>query len=470
MCGFRRVEQAFRPALQPPTIVILSERERDQRQRVVVSASRRIPIASRLPRVTGYNRAMLDRNQWRGFWAAWAGWTLDGMDSFIYALVMTPAMTELLPRSGIAVSQQFYYGGLLFALFLVGWGCAFLWGPLADRFGRVRMLMATVVWYSVFTFAGALATNIWQLAAFRFLAGIGIGGEWAMGGTFIAESWPEERRAHGAAWMHTGYYVGVLLAALANATIGAQYGWRAMFLLGGTPALIVGWIRHGVTEPDRWKRTTETSSKSFRMLFSRELRVRTLLNTVYVFISIVGLWAGSVYVPTAVMQLAIRTGATLAQAVRAASEGTIILSIATVFGCIVLPPLAARLGRKGALALYFVLMLVFVALGFGYVFYLPSGLGWFLVCLVFIGLGGASFAVYTLWLPEQFPTACRASAFAFATSVGRFGGAGITYLVGAGVTHFHSLGTPVALTAIAFAVGLLLLPFGVETRGQQLPE
>ena len=94
---------------------------------------------------------------------------------------------------------------------------------------------------------------------------------------------------------------------------------------------------------------------------------------------------------------------------------------------------------------------------------------WFFVCLVFLGFGGAHFAVYTLWLPEQYPTECRASAFAFSTSFARFAGAGITFLVGAGVQRYGSLGTPVAFTAIAFAVGLLLIPFGAETRGQALP-
>ena len=103
---------------------------------------------------------------------------------------------------------------LLFALFLVGWGLAFLWGPVGDKFGRVRTLMLTVVWYSVFTFLSALVTNVWQLAVLRLLAGIGIGGEWAMGGTFVAEEWPENRRRAGAGYMHTGYYVGIFLAAL----------------------------------------------------------------------------------------------------------------------------------------------------------------------------------------------------------------------------------------------------------------
>src|SRR5271154_5776666 len=99
-------------------------------------------------------RPALTRNQIRGFWAAWGGWTLDGMDSFIYALVLVPSLRELLPRSGIAATKANigYYGGLLFALFLVGWGMAFLWGPVGDKFGRVWTLMLTILFYSVFTF------------------------------------------------------------------------------------------------------------------------------------------------------------------------------------------------------------------------------------------------------------------------------------------------------------------------------
>src|SRR5438270_3985291 len=180
----------------------------------------------------------LTRNQVRGFWAAWGGWALDGMDSFIYALVLVPALTELLPRSGIAATPGNigYYGGILFALFLVGWGCSMAWGPIADRFGRVRTLMLTILCYSGFTFVSALSTTVWQLAAFRLLAGVGIGGEWSMGGTFVAEEWPEDRRRLGAGYMHTGYYFGFFLAAIVNSVIGAKYGWRVMFAVGGTPA------------------------------------------------------------------------------------------------------------------------------------------------------------------------------------------------------------------------------------------
>jgi MFS family permease len=423
-------------------------------------------------------RSSLTQNQIRGFWAAWGGWALDGMDSFIYALVMVPALKDLLPRSGIPGDQANvgFYGGLLFALFLVGWGLSLVWGPIADRFGRVRTLMLTILCYSLFTFLGAVATSVWQLAAFRLLAGVGIGGEWSMGGTFIAEEWPEDRRKMAAGYMHTGYYFGIFLAAIANYTIGASFGWRAMFAVGGTPALLVAFIRYGVTESERWQQKLDQVGRSLTMrhafleLFSPEYRRRTLLNSFYLLVSIVGLWAGSVYVPASVTHLASKAGFADAQGAKLASYATMILSVGTIIGCVALPVLAERLGRRATLAIYFAMMAVFIALGFGYVFYLTSGaLPWFMACLFFLGIGGANFAMYTLWLPEQYRTECRASAFAFATSVGRFAGAGITFLVGAGVSHFQTIGTPVALTSLAFVFGLLLLPFGEETKGKPLP-
>src|SRR2546428_12144233 len=120
-------------------------------------------------------RSRLTKNQWRGFWAAWAGWTLDGMDSFIYALVMVPALGDLLPASGIAPSTSTvgYYGGLLFALFLIGGGRALVWGPGADRYGRGRPPMLSGLRYSLFPFLCAIFARVWRLAAFWVLAGIG---------------------------------------------------------------------------------------------------------------------------------------------------------------------------------------------------------------------------------------------------------------------------------------------------------
>jgi MFS family permease len=423
-------------------------------------------------------RVPLTPNQVRGFWAAWGGWVLDGMDSFIYALVLVPALRELLPRSGIAATTANigYYGGVLFALFLVGWGMALLWGPVADRFGRVLTLMLTIICFSVFTLLSAFATNIWMLAALRLLAGIGIGGEWGIGATLISEEWPEERRTMGAGMMHTGYYFGFFLAALANYFVGSRFGWRWMFVVGGLPALLLIVIRKGMSEPARWEARRETTGRKLTMrqtflkIFSPRYRLRTFLNLMYQLVSTIGLWAASVYVPAAITYLAAKAGHTSFQAARLASYGTGILSIGTILGALSVPGIADRLGRRVNQAIFYSLMGVVIVVTFGYVFYLQTDeLRWFFVCLFFLGVGGANYTVYSFWLPEQYETECRASALAFAQNVGRFAGAGATFLVGLGVRHFQTLGIPVALTASAFVVGLLLLPFGVETKGKPLP-
>jgi len=419
----------------------------------------------------------LNSNQIKGFWAAWGGWTLDGMDAFIYALVLVPALTELLPRSGVAVTQGNvgYYGSILQALFLLGWGLSMVWGPIADRFGRVRALMLTILFYSVFTFMCGLVTNIWQLAVLRVLCGIGLGGEQPMGGTFVAEEWPEDRRKMGAGYMHTGYYFGFFLAAIANYYIGANYGWRWMFVLGGTPALLVGWIQSGVREPATWQKKAADERERPRMrdafaaLFSPEYKRRTIVNSLLFTVSIVGLWAGSIYVPAAVTQIAVREGYAAAAAARLASYGSMVLAIATIIGCLMAPWLAERFGRRTAIGLYFIALGVAVAIAFGYVFYMPSALTPFFVLIFFLGIGGANFAVYTLWLPEQYSTNCRASAIAFVSSVGRFVGVAMVFLVGTAIQSYGSLGIPVAVTATAFVVGLILLPFAEETRGKPLP-
>jgi MFS family permease len=424
------------------------------------------------------NTPRLSRNQVRSFWAAWAGWTMDGMDSFIYSLVLVPALRDLLPKSGIAATTANigYYGGLLFALFMIGWGTALIWGPIADRFGRVRTMMFSITCFSLFTLLSAFATGVWSLAVLRFLAGVGIGGEWSIGASLVSEEWPEDRRTKGGAWMHTGYYFGFFLAALANYFIGSRFGWRYMFVVGGVPAILVGFIRNNVQEPQRWVSKAEDLGKQWRMhhafleLFSPRYLRRTVLNSIYLIVSLAGLWAGSVYVPAAMTYIATTNGHTALDAARLASYSTALLGMATVLGALVVPLLAESLGRRMTLAIFYSIMLGSIWMAFGHVFYMQDhAVGWFMVCAVLLGLGGANFAVYSFWLPEQYATECRASAFAFITNIGRFVAAGFTFLVGAGIRHFQTLGTPVALTALAFIVGIALLPLGEETKGKSLP-
>jgi MFS family permease len=414
--------------------------------------------------------------QTRGFWAAWAGWTLDGMDSFIFALVLTPALTELLPKSGLDGSPKsvVFAGSVLFAVFLAGWGSSLVWGPIADRWGRTRTLAAAVACYAIFTGAAALAQNIWQLGAFRFLAGVGIGGEWAVAGTYVAEMWPESRRKMGAGYLQTGYYAGFFLAAALNFTVGAHFGWRAMFLCGLAPAFLSLYIVFNVKEPERWAKiavaAAAKAASPLKQIFTAPYRRRTIVNAALLTVAIIGLWAGAVYEPTAAIALAKKQGMDAAAAVRVASLATGLLSIGTILGCLLVPYLAERIGRRATLAIYFVGMAICIWLSFGWAFYLADGLATFITILFFLGFFGGNFATFSLWLPEQYGTAVRATAFAFTTSFGRLIGAGVNFMLASMIHSYGSLGIPVATTAVAFVVGVLIIPFAIETKGERLPE
>ena len=168
---------------------------------------------------------------------------------------------------------------------------AILWGPVADKFGRVRTLILTILCFSIFTFLSAISTTVWQLAIYRFLAGIGIGGEWAMGGTFVAEERPEDRRNGARADAHRILFR-IFLAALANYSIGSHFGWRAMFAFG-IAEVSAGVHLYGVTEPARWvekEKVVQTWAwrRPLATLFNRTWCCCTISNSVFMLISICG--------------------------------------------------------------------------------------------------------------------------------------------------------------------------------------
>ena len=291
----------------------------------------------------------LTKQHYIGFFGCWLGWVMDGVDSFIFALVFVPSMRELLPASGIEATGPniAFAGSMMFALFLIGWGMAFIWGPLGDKWGRAKTLSLTIIVYSVFTAAAAFAQDVYQLAAFRFLAGIGVGGEWALAGTFIAEIWPEDRRAKAGGYLQTGYYVGFFIASALNFTVGAHYGWRAMFLCGLAPVVIALAVRVMIKEPQKWevKETEAKKGKPLREIFSAPFRQRTIVLTSLLTCSIIGLWAGAVYAPAALTELAIKAGYQGRDIPQLVSYSSMLFSFMTIVGCLTLPFFAEALGR-----------------------------------------------------------------------------------------------------------------------------
>ncbi|MFL5256144.1 MAG: MFS transporter [Rhodopila sp.] len=279
----------------------------------------------------------------------------------------------------------------------------------------------------------------------------------------------------GAGYLQTGYYFGFFVAAALNYSIGATYGWRAMFLCGLAPVVVSIATLLGVKEPERWEQRHEAApvkQNPLSAIFQPRYLRRTLVMSALLTIAVIGLWAGAVYQPTAIIFLARQAGMAVPDAAKMASYGTGLLSIGTILGCVLAPWLAERIGRRLTLALYFVGMLVTILLAFGWAFYLQIGtaLTIFMSILFFLGLFGGNFAIFSLWLPELFGTDVRATAFAFCTSVGRFIGAGVNFALAAAVASMGTLGASVAATAVAFGIGLLVIPFAPETRGEVLPE
>src|SRR5438874_11075657 len=191
--------------------------------------------------------------QWKSGIAAWLGWLFDGLDMHLYVLVAGPFVAELLGAASQKDLSVGYYGSLIQAAFLIGWalGGGFF-GRIADRMGRSRALMLTILTYALFTGLSFFAQTWWQLLIFRFLAALSIGGEWAVGASLLSETWPRHWRPWMAAVLQTGVNLGVMLAALASFLLAARPE-RYVFLVGLLPALLVLWIRRAVPEPEEWR-------------------------------------------------------------------------------------------------------------------------------------------------------------------------------------------------------------------------
>ena len=290
---------------------------------------------------------------------AWLGWVFDSMDAMIYALVLHPALHDLLASGGAPVSdgEIGHYGGIIFSVFLIGWAIGgVLFGVVADYVGRTRTLIATILIYALFTGLAALSQDWWHLAIYRFLTALGIGGEWAAGAALVAEVWPEEKRAKAAGVLQSAWAAGFFLAALFNLLL-RGFGWRVLFVVGVVPALVALLVRLWVKEPERWvkARAQEQAAGIHRIkiveLFQGRLRRPTLVGSVLAFVAVFGLWGATNWTPTLIGALPDMKGLGARMLEQYKSYATMALNAGALIGYLSFGALADRLGRRPVFAL-----------------------------------------------------------------------------------------------------------------------
>src|SRR5437667_2457057 len=236
----------------------------------------------------------LSRDQWRSGAAAWLGWTFDGLDMHLYTLVAAPFVAQLIGATTTTDPKVGHYSSLIQGAFLLGWalGGGFF-GRIGDRLGRARALSLTVLTYAAFTGLSFFAQTWWHLLILRFLAALGIGGEWAVGASLLSETWPRKWRPWIAAVLQSGVNVGVLFAVLSNQIL-AKAPPRYLFLVGVLPALLVFWIRRAVPEPEEWRAAKEQAHRhepGVGDLFRGEARRVTVWVVLVCGVSLTAHWA-----------------------------------------------------------------------------------------------------------------------------------------------------------------------------------
>jgi MFS family permease len=405
------------------------------------------------------------------FWATWFGWMLDGFDSSMYSYILVGALTELLPASGIQASPANIglYGGLLFSIFMLGWACSMVWGWAADRYGRVRIMCWTVLVYSVFTALCGLSTGIVMFALFRFAAGFGIGGEWAAGTPLLQESVPENIRVRLAGWLHTATPTGLFLAALVTLVGGSLLGWRGMFFLGILPALLIAYLRSNIPEPVR-ARSSEPAKPVFTALFARGQARTTWSAALMMACIIFGLWSSNFWAPTVVATKLAAGGATPAHAQQMGAVAGLITNVGTLIGCLLMPWITGRLGsRRWTAVIFFIGSLLSVVTCYELAIEHLNNLTLFLMLLPVLGFfTNGVFGLFTIWLPEMFPSALRGSGSGFSFSMGRVLGAAGPTLIGALAAMTGSFPLAISLLSVVYLIGLPFIAMAPETANQPL--
>lgn len=402
----------------------------------------------------------ISRDQWRSGIAAWLGWFFDGLDMHLYTLVAAPFVMELLAAASPADAVVRERSSWIQAAFLVGWalGGGFF-GRIGDRLGRSRALSLTILTYALFTGLSFFAATWWHLLVFRFLAALGIGGEWAVGSSLLSETWPRGWRPWIAAVLQSGVNIGILFACLAVYLL-AGHPPRYVFLVGILPALLVFWIRKNVPEPAEWLKARDAAASVPRVsaLFRGEtapIAVKTILVCA---LSLTAWWAFMFWHPQHLRNLPELASLARPDRERLVTKAFFIVIGVSIAGNFVAGWMARRFGYRLAIALLMVALGLTMIGGFA-VPRTAAELVYFWLPLV--GFWSGVFGLFTMYMPPLFPTLLRTTGAGFCYNIGR--------VAAAFGTVFFGLFAPVG----DFRVTLLLvgaLPLAAAAVALTLPE
>jgi MFS family permease len=415
----------------------------------------------------------ITRYQWLVLFVAWLGWVFDAMDATIYAIVLHPALHDLLhSASGPPTTEQIgWYGGIIFSIFLIGWAIGGIcFGIVADHLGRTTTLIVTILIYAIFTGLAALSQDWWHLAIYRFLTALGIGGEWAAGASLVAETWPEEKRANAAGLLQSAWAVGFFLAASFNLLL-KGYGWRVLFVIGILPAFVSLLVRWHVKEPERWAKAHERDKKNslsyLTKIFHPPLRRSTIVGSTLAFVAVFGLWGSTNWAPALVREMPDLKGQDSAALAASVSYAIMALNGGALFGYLGFGPLADRFGRRAVFAFMCLGSLIMLPI----TYLTPTTYAGLLLLLPLLGFfNNGIFSGFPIYLPELYPTRLRATGAGFCFNAGRILASISPFLTGWLVTTLGSFGRAASTVALIYLVGLVALLFAPETKGKPLPE